>query len=130
MRGFLDYLGIALADPDDVARPGNDAGVRIVTTAQHANINGTVHGGLIATLVDSVMGQAVRSGLEEGERSATVSMTVTYLAPAEVGQELCASAEVRRRGQSLVMAEADVMAGETPVAPAVAPRLASSRTSA
>jgi len=43
MSGFLDYLGITSADPDDVARPGIDAGVRIVTTAQHANINDTVH---------------------------------------------------------------------------------------
>ena len=120
MSGFLEHLGVTTTDPDTVERPGDDAGLSVVPAEENANVNGTVHGGLIATLLDAVMGRAVRAGLEEGERSATVSMTVTYLAPAETGEELRASAEVRRRGGSLVMAEADVMAGDTAVAHGVA----------
>lgn len=120
MTSFVEFLGMAPADPARTGREGDDAGLRIVTEPEHGNRNGTVHGGLIATLIDTVMGDAVRAGLDEGESSATVSMTITYLSPGQIGSELIASAEVRKRGGSLVMAEADIVSGEDAVAHGVA----------
>lgn len=120
MTLFIDLLGIEPADPGQTGRPGDDAGLRLLAEDQHSNSNGTVHGGVIATLIDCVMGDAVRAGLDEDESCVTVSMTITYLTPGELGSELVASAEVRKRGDKLVMAEADVVSGDTPVAHGVA----------
>lgn len=122
MTDFLEHLGVTATDPHDTDRPGDDAGLGVLPGEQHANRNGTVHGGVIATLLDSVMGNAVRAGLDDDQSAATVSMTVTYLSPGAIGEQLRASAEVRKRGSSLVMVEADVVQGndDEPVAHGVA----------
>lgn len=122
MTDFLGHLAVTETDPSTTDRPGEDAGLGVVPGTEHSNVNGTVHGGLVATLIDAVMGRAVRSGLEDGRSAATVSMTVTYLKPGKLGEQLRASAEVRKRGSSLVMVEADVVQGDddSPVAHGVA----------
>lgn len=108
MTDFSSRLGIQAASPDDTDRPGQDAGKALTVTAEHLNGHDTLHGGVMATILDTTMGEAVRAGLDEGEDTATVSMTVTYLAPAEVGDELRASAELRKRGSTLVLVEGDL----------------------
>lgn len=120
--GFLKLLGVREGDPHSTDRPGDDAGLVLATTDEQANVNGGVHGGVLATLLDSVMGEAVRNQLGEGKSAVTVAMNVTYLSAAKPGEELTASAEVRRRGDSLMMAEADVVRGDDhkPVAHGVA----------
>lgn len=122
MTTFLDSLGITPADPSRTDRPGDDAGLSVTPTEEHVNVNGGVHGGLIATLLDAVMGRAVRADLPEGKTSVTVSMTVSYISPARIGTALRASAEVRKRGASLCTVEGDVVADEDrePVAHGVA----------
>lgn len=122
MTTFIDHLGIAPHNPHDTGRPGDDAGLAVQTTDLHVNVNGGVHGGLIATLLDAVMGQAARDTLPEGRSAVTVSMTITYLSGGEIGDTLRASAEVRKQGKTLVMAEGDVVAGEDdePIAHGVA----------
>lgn len=96
-NGFLDLTGITTeGDPS------------VTTGEQHQNANGGVQGGLIATLLDAAMGEAVRDGLEEDESTATVQLTVTYLNPGKTGDTLTATAEVRKRGGKLVMVEGDV----------------------
>ncbi|GMA41243.1 PaaI family thioesterase [Mobilicoccus caccae] len=112
MTDFTAHLGIQAASPDDTDRPGRDAGKALTVTGEHLNRNGTLHGGVMATMLDTVMGDAVRSALEEGQDTATVSMTVTYLGPAKEGDELRASAEIRKRGSSLVLTEADLVRPE------------------
>lgn len=109
---FLDTLGVTGSDPWATDRPGDDAGLRVTPTDEHSNVNGGVHGGLLGTLLDSVMGDAVRSDLPDGKSAVTVSLTVTFLSGAKVGEELLASAEVRKQGGSLVMVEGDVVRAE------------------
>ena len=38
-----------------------------------------MHGGVLATLVDTAMGTAVRSATDDGDVPATSQLTVTYL---------------------------------------------------
>jgi uncharacterized protein (TIGR00369 family) len=67
-----------------------------------------VHGGAIASLIDSAGVVAVWSNVPpEITRGATASMTVNYLAAAE-GTDLAAEARVVRRGRSVVFVEVDV----------------------
>lgn len=122
MTTFLETLGIHDSDPGETSRPGSDAGLGVTPTDAHVNVNGGVHGGLIATLIDAVMGRAVRESLPEGKTSVTVSMTVSYLDAARIGAPLRASAEVRKMGRRLCVVEADVVTGEEdrPIAHGVA----------
>jgi uncharacterized protein (TIGR00369 family) len=72
---------------------------------QHLNPHGTVHGGVIATLVDVAMGTAVVAA--GGEAPVTIEMKVTYLEPAQPGH-LRAEATVRKRGKRITIVEAEV----------------------
>src|SRR3712207_9522041 len=74
---------------------------------EHLNPAGTLHGGVLATLVDTAMGQAVRTTTGEGEVPATSQLTVTYLRPGKPGA-LVVTGRVRTRGQHLTVCEADV----------------------
>lgn len=56
---------------------------RVVITAEpndsHLNPAGTVHGGLAATLLDSCMGLAVQSTLEQGVSQTTLEFKISLL---------------------------------------------------
>lgn len=112
MSDFTSRLGITSASPEQTPRPGDDAGKALTVTEEHLNVNGTLHGGVISTILDTAMGAAVRAFLDEDEETATVSMTVTYLSAGKEGDDLRASAEVRKRGSSLVLVEADLVRTE------------------
>jgi len=48
---------------------------------EHLNPEGTVHGGLIATLLDTCMGLAVRSTLDKGLGATTLEFKISFLRP-------------------------------------------------
>lgn len=100
--GFAERLG---ARPE----PDGDGAARMVfeVTDEHLNPAGTLHGGVLATLVDTAMGQAVRTTTADGEVPATSQLTVTYLRPGTTGQVQVA-ARLRTRGEHLTVCEADV----------------------
>lgn len=58
---------------------------RVVVTAEpdasHLNPAGTVHGGLAATMLDSCMGLAIQSTLEEGVGSTTLEFKISFARP-------------------------------------------------
>jgi len=72
-----------------------------------ANPMGTVHGGIIATLLDSALGCAVQSVLPAGAAYTTLSLELKYLRPvATDAGELLASATVVHAGRRQATAEA------------------------
>ena len=112
--GFAGRLGIRVDDTDD-----GGARLALDVTDEHLNAAGTLHGGVLATLVDTAMGEAVRTVTDEGDVPATSQLTVTYLRPGKPGP-LSASARVRTRGEHLTVCEADVEQEGEAVAHAVA----------
>jgi len=78
---------------------------------RHANLGGTLHGGVIATLADTAAGLAVRSQIEPGTGHVTVNLDVQYLRPGTLGR-VDAHGRVVRMGRSIAFAEADVVDGE------------------
>lgn len=108
MTTFPEHIGLRAADPAEADRPGDDAGQRLTVDDPLLNVNGGLHGGVLATMLDTTMGQAVRDGLEDGRSAVTVSMTVTFLGAGEKGDELVCSAEIRKRGDTLTLVEGDV----------------------
>ena len=94
---YVGHLGIRLAD----LRPGV-ATLTLPFAAPLATIGTTVHGGAIASLIDTAaMAAAWSDAPVPGTlRGATVGLTIVYLAPAV--EDLRATATVLRRGGSLV----------------------------
>lgn len=72
-------------------------------------IGATVHGGAIASLIDTAAMVAAWSGaaVPANGRGTTVSLTVNYLTAAQ-GEDLKAIARVLRRGRSLVYLDVEV----------------------
>jgi uncharacterized protein (TIGR00369 family) len=101
-EGFLAVMAVESQTAED-----GSAQLELDATERHLNRAGTVHGGVLATLVDMAMGQALRSRTEENDVPATSQLTVTYLRPGKPGR-LVVNAEVRKQGENLSVCEADV----------------------
>lgn len=90
---------------------------RVVVTVQpgdhHLNPAGTVHGGLGATLLDSCMGLAVHSTLEQGFGSTTLEIKISFVRPItpQTGA-LRAEGRVLSRGRRVGVAEGRITDGQ------------------
>ena len=96
------FLGMEV----DSAEPGT-ASARLEVTATVLNPNGVVHGGVIFTMVDTAMGKAVMSVLDEGQICASIELQMRFLRPVETGS-LQADATVIRRGRRIIHLESQV----------------------
>lgn len=75
-------------------------------------VAGSVHGGLLAALVDIAALQAVVHSLQPGDRPAgTADLGITYLRPA-LGDEIIAEASVLRKGRQMVVIEVAITDAE------------------
>jgi uncharacterized protein (TIGR00369 family) len=70
--------------------------------------NAIVHGGAIASLIDSAMAFAIIPLLAENERTTTVDLTIHYLRPLVEGVAK-ASARVVRAGRRVIVVSAEVL---------------------
>jgi uncharacterized protein (TIGR00369 family) len=99
---FANLLGIEL---ESFA-----AGVAVLGLPLHENLkqnSGVVHGGAIASLIDTATALAIITLLPEGERVTTVDLTITYLRPLIAGQAT-ATAKVLRAGKRVIAVSAEV----------------------
>jgi len=99
LRTFLDFT------IDDGI--GGEAVAALDVGDRHLNPNGVVHGGVVFTLVDTAMGRATMSVLEEGRICASIEVAVRYLRPI-TGGRLVATASVLRAGRRIVHLEGRV----------------------
>ena len=99
---FYRWAGVELVD----ASPGR---VEIAFEAgpNHFNLQGSVHGGMLATLADTAMGLAVRTVLQPGRRHVTVQLGVEFMSPGRAGRIVALGRSVKI-GSQLGFAEADV----------------------
>jgi uncharacterized protein (TIGR00369 family) len=101
---LVKHLGIALQtlEPDH-------AELVLPYKSEIATMGDVVHGGAIASLIDTAgMAAAWADDVEpEALAGATVSLTVDYVGPAR-GQDLLATATVARRGRSLAFTDVRV----------------------
>lgn len=90
-----DMLGFSIEQGDGVGTASLDVDER------HINPHGSVHGAVMFALVDTAMGGATMSVLDEGNWCATVDIHTRFLAPCFSGT-LTATATVRRAGRRVV----------------------------
>jgi acyl-CoA thioesterase len=70
----------------------------VVVDEQHGNYLGGAHGGLIASLVDTVC-FFPKPLLPSGRLAATTSLTINYIKAAQIGEQLLARAELLHLGR-------------------------------
>jgi uncharacterized protein (TIGR00369 family) len=94
---FGDVLGL-----EHVETGNGRAVVEVAVTSELFNRHGTVHGGVLMTIMDVA---GLWAGCESGAapRASTISLTCNFLASAALapGERLRAVAEVVKRGRSL-----------------------------
>ena len=101
---YANHLGIQLIDMQpDMATLSLPFANSLIT------IGTTVHGGAIASLIDTAAMVAAWSddSVPDNLRGTTVSLTVTYFAPAE-REDIQAMARVLQRGRNLVFLDVKV----------------------
>jgi uncharacterized protein (TIGR00369 family) len=75
-------------------------------SAEFLNPEGTVHGGVAATLLDTCMGLAVRSTLDKGVGSVTLEFKISFVRPVTVENgTVRAEGVVLNRGRRVATAE-------------------------
>jgi uncharacterized protein (TIGR00369 family) len=105
-RGFTDLVGTEVVSAEE-----GRALITIQAEQRHLNLSGTVHGGLISTLIDVSMAEALNIITEEGEQPFTIQITVNYMKPGKVGT-LTSTAQVRKGGEHITIVEAEVVQEE------------------
>lgn len=88
----------------------------IVASEAHANSRGFVHGGLIATLADNVMGLSCHVALGDNSGLVTVNLNTDFLSTGRVGEWILFDAFVVKTGRTLCFANCSITANERPIA--------------
>jgi uncharacterized protein (TIGR00369 family) len=109
LGGFHHEVGFRI-DPEASRRGHVTVTGRV--ERRHLNINGVVHGGVYATILDTAMGASVVSRLREGETTATTSLYVEFLRAAREGDTLTARGVVLRRGRHIAFAEGNLFGAD------------------
>ena len=103
MDGFAGDLGVR----DEVAGDGQ-ARFDFRAEYRHLNPSGAVHGGVLATLVDTAMGLAARSRSDDSEQMpATSQLTIAYLTAGQEGL-MTVTAQLRKQGEHVLLCDADI----------------------
>jgi uncharacterized protein (TIGR00369 family) len=74
---------------------------------RHKQIHGVVHGGVLATVADTVGAIAAYTTLHKGTHIATVELKINYLEPVPEGR-IKAEGKVLRTGRNFVVAECEI----------------------
>jgi len=93
---------------------GEQGSISVELDPEHRHYNplGTVHGGVISTLLDTAAGCSVHSTLAPGEGYTSLDLTVKFLRPATVDSgRLRAVGQVIQRGRRTALAQAQLVDG-------------------
>ncbi|MEH7309017.1 PaaI family thioesterase [Neobacillus drentensis] len=80
--------------------------LELPVSSSNLNPNGTLHGGVYASLLDIVIGVNIRNLV--GHPLVTVNLNISYFAPAVEGEKIIASAKILHQGYKNVAAEGEI----------------------
>lgn len=101
------FLGMTL----DADTPAGHAIARVVAGDAHLNPNGVVHGAVLFAMVDTAMGKATMSVLDEGCYCASIEVQLRFIRPGLPGP-LEAAVAVLKRGRHVVHLDGRVTDGD------------------
>jgi uncharacterized protein (TIGR00369 family) len=103
---YVEFIGGRLEEMRDGCMR-----VSLVVETRHTNPHGALHGGVLTSLMDEVVGGAIASlrGIEVmmAAPHVTVEMNVSFLGTARPGDEMVVEGRVLRLGGTVAFAEAE-----------------------
>jgi uncharacterized protein (TIGR00369 family) len=99
---FARLLGVEI----ESIEPGHSV-ILLKIREELKQYHGVLHGGAIASLIDTAMALAILPELKEDERTTTVDLTVNYLRPLSQGTAR-ADARIVRAGRTVIALTAEV----------------------
>jgi uncharacterized protein (TIGR00369 family) len=99
---FLERLGV---------RADDEGRLVLEVNAGHLRTLGIVHGGVVATVLDSVMGMCAARLAPADHYVVTAQLNVHFIRPAWEGETLIASSKVRHHGRRTAVAEGEIKTG-------------------
>jgi uncharacterized protein (TIGR00369 family) len=94
-------FGAVRADPGEVV-------FTCVPSESVLNPLGLIHGGLVSTLLDSVIGCAIHTTLAAGVGFVSIDLNVSFLRPPVVGEMLTATGRVTKPGRRVAFGAGEV----------------------
>jgi len=82
------------------------------------NPHRALHGGVMFSVMDTNMGDALYTLLDRGESCATIEIKINYLKPVAGGKLVCAT-RVVQRGRRIAVLESELRQGRTVIAKAI-----------
>jgi uncharacterized protein (TIGR00369 family) len=108
--------------------------VRVTLEPRHLNPNGTVHGGLVLTLLDFTLGAEVERSLGEGQQGhpITIQLSSSMIGAAGLGETITGRARVTDRTKTMSFVSGEITCDGRMIASATAvfrnPRTSSAAT--
>ena len=90
----------------EAAEPGH-AVLRMNSRPRHKQLNGVVHGGILAAMADTAAAIAAYTTVPRGVALATIELKINYLEPIPGGR-VKADARVLRNGRNFVVTECEI----------------------
>jgi acyl-CoA thioesterase len=115
MNPFAQLVGFTLRLG---RRGGGTASAALDVRPELLNPNGVVHGGVLFSIADTVMGAALYTTLAPGENCATIEIKIHFLRPVTKGTIRCRTRLVHR-GSRVAVLESHISAGRLQVAQAL-----------
>src|SRR5438477_3155569 len=113
LRGLKQRFGSggfdsALVGFEVLSLENGKARVRIPVSPQVANLNGNLHGGAIATLVDDVGTLAIVDADRQNRPGVTTDLNVSYFAPGRAGENVLVEGTVLKSGRTVAYVSVDL----------------------
>lgn len=94
----------------EVLEPGKIR-LRFIVERRHMATPVAIHGGMVAAMMDAVLGvTALSKSCEQNRLVSTVEFKINYLNPAHEGDELIGIGKVEQQGNRIIIASADIVA--------------------
>lgn len=81
---------------------------RLIVAEQHLRTHGILHGGVVATLLDTAMGRAVSTLCREDQSCVTAQLNVNFIRPSWSGETLTITGEVQHAGRQTSVARGEI----------------------
>ncbi|MGG1674344.1 PaaI family thioesterase [Neobacillus sp. NRS-1170] len=99
--GFEQYIGTQIKQMEE-----DNIVLELPITPVLLNYNNTLHGGVYAVILDTVIGMTLRARSEHP--LVTVNLNINYLAPIKEGEKIVATAKILNLGNSILTGEGEV----------------------
>ena len=91
---------------------GQSAIIRFAVQDWMCNVKGTLHGGIIATMLDNAMGLLTRAFYGNGDAVSTINLNVNYLRPVLPGGYVTVRVEAEKLGRHVAFLRAKLFTQE------------------